>query len=820
MDSGSSEPKKHVGGATCFAERCIRLQCGFGNNVVLGSIIKPIPVFSKLSEVERGKMAAVLVAKRFKKGTTVIEAGDVGEGLYVIKSGIALVGKKDPTTDELVVSQELGKARFFGEGAQLFNCARGYSVVAKNSLNVWILPKDKMSKLFKQGSKSAINTKCPKKRGVESKAHKKVAPNKKPASSKTSENVKEKSSEVKDLLLHALSDISLFTQLSQGQKEKIVELMTKVRVDADTIVIQEGDEFGSDFYVVAEGEFGMTHAEDEKTSSSEKTLVKTLKPGESFGALALMHDVTRDFTITAQDKTNSLYTIDRTSFRSVVAQESSDKFKQTLTFLRGVEYLKPLRNEELFRIVDKVSYENYTQDQVIIPKGQEPESLYIIVAGEVKMTEYGDDGAEKSITSLKQGDFFGEGQLLKKKTNTEKWTRTSITCAEPVQCLKLNPETFSLISDTVESLLVKQMAKRESIKTPIDGATVITDTNDDPDDLPVEIEKKEKEPRIQRNELRTLGFLGKGSYGHVQLVIHKTTKQTYALKGVMKREIVECGQVDHIVSEKRVMMKMDSPFILKLVNTYKDKDCVYFLLEAALGGELFNVLRARTIIDEKTARYYVASVCLAFDYMHSMNIVYRDLKPENILLDAQGFAKVVDFGFAKELTGEEGMRTHTLCGTPDYLAPEVILGTGHSFGFDWWCIGIFIYELTAGWPPFMDDDGDAMKTYENIMDHRISYDDHISQNARNIMDAFLQHEPADRLGMRQGGIETIKRQSWYDGFDWEGLIDGTLKPPIKPIVKNNTDLTNFDDPEDGSIERTDLEEYETQPDDHLWLNEF
>lgn len=821
-------------GVSCFEHGCLRLTCGFGNNPVVGAIIGTFPLFAKLSEVERNKFGAVLQKKTFKKKKTVIDDTKPGEGLYIINKGKAKVCRTDSSTGELSVHTILKKGDFFGEAAQLFNCARGMTVVADGALTVYLLTHQRCDKLFKQNKGSVMNSYFPKRAAIHVESSMTSGSKKKGKGAKLSRKKRDsfmqkhldtsklkitsketfdgENPKIRPLLLQVLADGALFRDLSIEQKENIVNLMKPIKVPQGVTVVREG-ETGSDFYIITDGEFSMYRSDtpdpdEEKKSTGTLKLTKKLKSGECFGAVALMYSIVRDFTIKATGKNNILYSIDRISFRSVVAKVAKEKYMETIVFLRAVDYLKPLKNDELSKIVEKVTFQDYVKGEVIVPKGQRPDSLYIIVEGKVEMLEYATDGEVDTIVSLDVADFFGEYTLLKDQKNIEKWTRTTIKCVDKVKCLKLDPESFSLISDAVENLLMQRIKRRNSVQ-PRKSVKIV--------------EKKEvikKDPPIERSDLRVLGFLGKGSYGHVQLVQHKKTKETYALKGVMKREIVECDQVAHIVSEKRVMMILDSPFILRLHNTYKDDDCVYFLLEAALGGELFNVLRARTIIDEKTARYYVASVCLAFDYMHSKSIVYRDLKPENILLDARGFAKVADFGFAKVLTPENGNRSHTLCGTPDYLAPEVILGTGHSFGFDWWCIGIFIYELIAGWPPFMDDDGDVMNTYENIMNHRIEFPEHISDAAQDIMDAFLQHKPAERLGMSKEGIEEIKIQSWYHDFDWDGLINGTLTPPVKPIVKNNKDLSNFDEPEDGEIDRTDLETYEPTTDDHLWLKEF
>lgn len=808
---------------TFFERGCIRLTCGFGNNPVLGAIIGEYKVFTQLKEVERGKMGAVLKQQKYRDGQVVIKDDEIGDGWYAIRKGKAKVFKKDPSTRIKTEKAILGKGDFFGEVAQMLNVARGGEVVAYGALTVWFLSKEKADKLFKQNQNSAIGRLHPKRQVVVAETGNRAAPKSKKKkdslfdTSSFKSKPGKKTPEVKELLLQAIGKNELLSRLTKEQKDIIINLMHAHQVAKGVTVIRKGEE-GAHMYVITKGEFEMVSSassyDDEKKATET---VKKLTAGQSFGDLALMHATSRHFTIKALGSNNTIYSIDRVAFRGVLASAASHELSKIVDFLKGVNYLQPLSEGELMKIAERIKEEEYIEDQVIISNGQEPDSLYIITDGEVVMTEYNDKDEPVGITTLRKGDFFGEDALLKQKKKSMKWIRKSVQCKAPVKCLKLLPETFEMFSDKVEELLRKRMQLRISSPPPVMSTQISI----------VEDEKKDDEwgpgrgkDNIKFENLKILGFLGKGSYGHVQLVQDRTTKATYALKGVMKKEVVECNQVEHIVSEKKVMMLFDTPFILKLHATYNDKDCVYFLLEPSLGGELFNVLRARTILDEYTASYYVASVILAFNYMHSMNVVYRDLKPENILLDSKGHAKVADFGFAKKLCAEEGYRTFTLCGTPDYLAPEVIMGEGHGFGFDWWCIGIFIYELLAGWPPFMDQEGDVMKTYENIVNMKIQFPEHISNNAVNIMAEFLQHKASDRLGMTNSGLDGIKENTWFNDLNWDGLIDGSLKPPVNPKVGNIKDLSNFDDPEDGRVDR-DVEEYEPMyGEDRSWEDEF
>jgi len=276
----------------------------------------------------------------------------------------------------------------------------------------------------------------------------------------------------------------------------------------------------------------------------------------------------------------------------------------------------------------------------------------------------------------------------------------------------------------------------------------------------------------------------------VSLVVDPNTGKSYALKAIKKYQIVDLGQQEHIVNEKDVMLLMNHPFLVNLRNTYKDPLRVYFLLDVCLGGELFGILRKARCFNEDTSRFFAACVIEAFAYMHGKNIIYRDLKPENLVLDNKGYLKVTDFGFAKQITG----KTYTLCGTPDYLAPEIVTGQGHGKGVDWWTLGILIYEMLASFPPFYDDE--ALQTYRKIVKGRVKFPRFFSPQARDIIKSFLKNKPTKRLGIVRGGnVNMIREHDWFGGasFDWNGLTKFTLKPPITPKVKGADDISNFDE---------------------------
>jgi len=230
-----------------------------------------------------------------------------------------------------------------------------------------------------------------------------------------------------------------------------------------------------------------------------------------------------------------------------------------------------------------------------------------------------------------------------------------------------------------------------------------------------------------------------------------------------------------------------------------------------LGGELFSVLRAKTFFDEDTARFFAASVVLAFEYMHSKDIIYRDLKPENLLLDELGYLKITDFGFAKKVKD----RTWTLCGTPDYLAPEVVSGQGHGKGVDWWTLGILIYEMLASYPPFYDED--PMKTYAKIMHGHVSFPMHFSKPAIDLIKYLLHPKPTKRLGVIKGGAGLIKTHAWFKGFDWDQFLKKKLVAPIRNPIKDPEDLTNFEKYPDEEMQ---YEDFVPDPKNLDWEKEF
>lgn len=242
------------------------------------------------------------------------------------------------------------------------------------------------------------------------------------------------------------------------------------------------------------------------------------------------------------------------------------------------------------------------------------------------------------------------------------------------------------------------------------------------------------------------------------------------------------------MNERDVLMVTNSPFVTKLHETYTGTQTLYFLLEAALGGELYATYNKKGLHgSKKHARFYTAGVVFAFDHLHERRIIYRDLKPENLLLTSSGHVKLTDMGLAKFVIG----KTFTTCGTPDYFAPELITSQAYSQGVDWWTFGILLYELMSGHPPF--EASAPMQIYAKVMQgvKSVVFPATFKGPLEDIVKRLLKKEPSERLPMKSGGSKNIKKHNWYASFDWASMEAMALPPPYVPEVKNATDMTNF-----------------------------
>ncbi|XP_031619272.1 cGMP-dependent protein kinase, isozyme 2 forms cD4/T1/T3A/T3B isoform X2 [Contarinia nasturtii] len=567
----------------------------------------------------------------------------------------------------------------------------------------------------------------------------------------------EKDERSRELIKSAILDNDFMKNLDMNQIREIVDCMYPVQYAAKSLIIKEGD-VGSIVYVMEEGRVEV---------SREGKYLSTLSGAKVLGELAILYNCQRTATITANTDCK-LWAIERQCFQTIMMRTGLIRQAEYTEFLRSVPIFKSFPEETLIKISDVLEETHYNQGDYIVRQGARGDTFFIISKGTVRVTiRQPNSQEEKFIRVLGKGDFFGEKALQGDDLRT-----ANIICdsEDGVTCLVIDRETFKQLISNLDEIRNKYN-----------------------DESTLERKRINEEFRdVQLSDLRVLSTLGVGGFGRVELVqIHSDGSRSFALKQMKKVQIVETRQQQHIMSEKEIMYEANCSFIVKLFKTFKDRKYLYMLMESCLGGELWTILRDKGHFDDSTTRFYTACVVEAFDYLHSRNIIYRDLKPENLLLDINGYVKLVDFGFAKKL--QTSRKTWTFCGTPEYVAPEIILNRGHDISADYWSLGVLMFELLTGTPPFTG--ADPMRTYNIILKgiDAIEFPRNITRNATALIKKLCRDNPTERLGYQRGGIGEIRKHKWFDGFYWEGLVNRSLTPPIMPSVSSAIDTANFDD---------------------------
>jgi len=404
--------------------------------------------------------------------------------------------------------------------------------------------------------------------------------------------------------------------------------------------------------------------------------------------------------------------------------------------------------------------------------------MFLVQSGEAEIKVVEEDGKEaKTVGTVKHGDAFGERALLMNEPRA-----ATVIATKDLKLLRINRTDFDLMLGPLQELMKRSLGQQGILHKRAESKVTTTGESLRPSTITPKIQME----KIEYKNLKVLGLLGKGAFGTVHLVKDLTTSKTYALKSVSKALVVEAGQEAHIMGEKRIMEQVNHPFIIRLHQTYKDKKLLYFLMEVSLGGDFFGYLREKFNFPDKQAKFYAACVVLILEHMHNLDIIYRDLKPENLLVDQFGYVKMIDFGFACWIGNG---RTYTLCGTPDYMSPEIVAGKGHGKGVDLWTLGVLIYEMLAGYAPFYDDE--PMKMYEKISSGFIAFPEHFSKEAKEVIWELLQQNPNKRLGVGRDGFKRLKRHSWFKGVDWQALQERKIKAPYIPNIKSPEDISNF-----------------------------
>ncbi|KRX02976.1 Protein kinase-like domain [Pseudocohnilembus persalinus] len=276
-----------------------------------------------------------------------------------------------------------------------------------------------------------------------------------------------------------------------------------------------------------------------------------------------------------------------------------------------------------------------------------------------------------------------------------------------------------------------------------------------------DIQKKEK--KYTFDDYALIIVIGKGAFGKVLLVKNKVDKRIYAMKILKKKDLKNEKQVENVISERNILVKVRHPFIIRLQQSFQNKEKLYFILEYCPGGDLYNLLRKRKKFTEDQTRFYAAQILLAIEELHKQNIIYRDQNQNESI-------------------------AQSMCGTPEYIAPEIIQKQGYSKPIDWWAYGCLIFEMLTGLPPFISNNLNDL--FNKIIHCELVYPENMTKHCLDLLKKLLAKDPKNRIGT-QNGAEEIKSHKWFSNLDFQNLYDQLYAPPFTPLIKSDLDVRNF-----------------------------
>jgi len=338
-----------------------------------------------------------------------------------------------------------------------------------------------------------------------------------------------------------------------------------------------------------------------------------------------------------------------------------------------------------------------------------------------------------------------------------------------------------------EKLLNDFMKPNEKLNNNNNNITINTSTKNNVED----IDFQNTIFKLSYSDFEPLKLLGRGSFGEVILARLKANKKLYAMKILDKENLKKRKQQIHTKTERDLMVKINCPFIVDIKSAFQDETKLYIVSEFLQGGDLFFHLHEKKEIkfSVEKAKFYIIELVVALDFLHKNNMIYRDLKPENILLDSQGHVKLTDFGLSKIFENEND-KAYTVCGTPQYLAPEILLRKGYGKEVDWWSLGCVLYEMIYGKLPFKFKKGEKISI--NIYKQNLIFDNKISEEAKDLIKNLLIFNPENRIGSGVDGGDKIKNHKFFYGINWNDVWGKKLKPPFVPELKSEQDLKYFD----------------------------
>eukprot|EP00440_Ansanella_granifera_P068875 gb/GFBE01074719.1/.p1 GENE.gb/GFBE01074719.1/~~gb/GFBE01074719.1/.p1 ORF type:complete len:1134 (+),score=302.11 gb/GFBE01074719.1/:1-3402(+) len=565
-------------------------------------------------------------------------------------------------------------------------------------------------------------------------------------------------------------------QLDDVQVRLSAELVTLVEVPKGTRLCEAGEVLDQ-LFIVQEGVFEL-HTADGKCASK-------LRAGQSFGDLGLLYGSASPHSVVAAAE-GKAWRLNASGLERLRQANLISGRSASARILRRVPLFKDLDDQMLIKLADALDEICFVRREEVLAAGSTVRCLYLVISGSLEV------GGSRVVQA---GDYFGLEEMLKGRKSSETFKVES----EKATVQTLDASSLELVLATS----LKELAKRHKLNSKAllaedpQGAGVITEFSREVTGEASEVSDHISVPArvpsfdVPRDRLKSHGVLGKGSFGLVTLQEDTETGQWYALKAMSKGYCVQSDTTAMVLQEKNMHMLLDSPFVVRLYTTYKDDKFLYFLLEAATGGELFEVYQVQDDFfgSAAHARFYAAGVALGLRHMHSKKVIYRDLKLENILLNEKGYPLLSDMGLAKLVLG----KTYTCCGTADYMAPEILRRTGHGRAVDWWALGIIIHIMMTGVSPF--DAAEPAQIYRNIVRglRKEHFPDSMGADLVDVVKGLCRKKPEERLPMGPKALQHLFQAPWFQSLDLAALEQLSLPAPWLPPAKTAAELTNGQD---------------------------
>lgn len=775
------------------------------------------PLFAGLDELQRQIVLGAFVEENYEKGDTIIEEGERGDIFYVVESG-AFEARLQSTGNEVVAHYESGTG--FGELALLYNSPRAATVQCVEAGRLWAIDRAVFNVIMIESQTS-----------TQSEAH--------------------------GFLNATLQDVT--REIQPSQLEMITKLMEEVTFSVGDVLWKPKDSVDS-LYLVREGEIGVAHQQGDEgfscaeplapgsTGSTGSTSFRArrhtvLKRGDHFGS-AMLEDLVYSSNVSttrlssrnasAPATVDQSYTFHQTTgkaltrvsvFRLRAASLLSTK-EEALgdaprIILRALEsrahaalkQFLSLSATQRLRLVRGLPMQEHQEGANILAT---PRVVQVIASGKAQEAGGAEDASkadwESEIGDDTSGTVAGDGGVDGRGEGVDGHGEG------PVDGHHAHGEELAVLAPGMcldeDALRVRRSTARAPIRvccrTAVGLVNVEADVlvglsqtmhtvarrTDKLGEIPEDGDALGKDP-IVPSKLTHIAVLGSGGYGYVSLAeqtMGDGQKRTFALKRMTKKHVYAKRQVDHINNERHLLGLCDHPFIVELFASFQDPVYIYLALEVVLGGDLFGYLDENGPLDDGGAAFHIGCVCAALEYLHDRSIAYRDLKPENILFDARGYTKLVDFGFAKLVY--EGEKTWTLCGTPEYLAPEVILRKGHDVTCDWWSLGVLLIEVLYGSSPFADEENFGV--FRRIVKGELEWVTYqLSPVVEHLARGLLTADPAERLGSSgMHGGRAIRECDFMKQVDFLKLVRRDLEAPHVPTIEHEYDTRNCVDEDD------------------------